>query len=138
LAGERILVVDDETAISELVCEALKRQDSGLNTAADGDTALEKAEASLPEPHPAGPHAAEARRLGGLPRLKNQPETKRIPIMMLTARAGRKGSDRGAEIGADDYLKKPFSLGELVARTKALIRRSVPKRLSKRPSRSAP
>jgi len=126
LAGERILVVDDETAISELVCEALKRQGFRVDTAADGDTALEKAEASLPDlilldlmlPRLDGWEVCR--------RLKNQPETKRIPIMMLTARRDEREVIAGLEIGADDYLKKPFSLGELVARTKALIRRSVP------------
>jgi two-component system phosphate regulon response regulator PhoB/two-component system alkaline phosphatase synthesis response regulator PhoP len=126
LAGERILVVDDEPAILELVSEALKRQGFRLDTASDGDTALEKAETTLPDlilldlmlPKLDGWEVCR--------RLKNQASTKRIPILMLTARRDEREVIAGLEIGADDYMKKPFSLGELVARVKALLRRSAP------------
>ncbi len=126
MAGERILVVDDELAISELVSEALKRQGFRVETASDGDSALEKAETTLPDlilldlmlPKLDGWEVCR--------RLKNQPSTKRIPIMMLTARRDEREVIAGLEIGADDYLKKPFSLGELIARVKALLRRSLP------------
>ncbi|MFA0888324.1 MAG: response regulator transcription factor [Synergistales bacterium] len=126
MAGERILVVDDELAICELVSEALKRQGFRVETASDGDTALEKAETTLPDlilldlmlPRLDGWEVCR--------RLKNQPSTKRIPIMMLTARRDEREVIAGLEIGADDYLKKPFSLGELIARVKALLRRALP------------
>jgi len=126
LAGERILVVDDELAISEMIFEALKRQGFRVDTASDGDSALEKAETTLPDlilldlmlPKLDGWEVCR--------RLKNQPSTKRIPIMMLTARRDEREVIAGLEIGADDYLKKPFSLGELIARVKALLRRSAP------------
>jgi len=132
LAGERILVVDDELAISELVSEALKRQGFRVETASDGDSALEKAETTLPDlilldlmlPKLDGWEVCR--------RLKNQPSTKRIPIMMLTARRDEREVIAGLEIGADDYLKKPFSLGELIARVKALIRRSIPEQASEK------
>jgi two-component system phosphate regulon response regulator PhoB/two-component system alkaline phosphatase synthesis response regulator PhoP len=126
LSGERILVVDDELAISELVSEALKRQGYRVETASDGDSALEKAETTLPDlilldlmlPRLDGWEVCR--------RLKSQAMTRRIPIMMLTARRDEREVVAGLEIGADDYLKKPFSLGELIARVKALLRRSVP------------
>lgn len=132
MAGERILVVDDEPAISELVSEALKRQGYRVDTAADGDTALEKAESTLPDlilldlmlPKLDGWEVCR--------RLKNQALTKRIPILMLTARRDEREVIAGLEIGADDYLKKPFSLGELVARVKALLRRSAPDQASEK------
>lgn len=132
MAGERILVVDDELAISELVSEALKRQGFRVETASDGDSALEKAETTLPDlilldlmlPKLDGWEVCR--------RLKNQPSTKRIPIMMLTARRDEREVIAGLEIGADDYLKKPFSLGELVARVKALIRRSLPEQANEK------
>lgn len=132
MAGERILVVDDELAISELVSEALKRQGFRVETASDGDSALEKAETTLPDlilldlmlPKLDGWEVCR--------RLKNQASTKRIPIMMLTARRDEREVIAGLEIGADDYLKKPFSLGELVARVKALIRRSIPEQASEK------
>jgi len=138
LSGERILVVDDELAISELVSEALKRQGFRVETASDGDSALEKAETTLPDlilldlmlPRLDGWEVCR--------RLKSQPLTKRIPIMMLTARRDEREVVAGLEIGADDYLKKPFSLGELLARVKALLRRSVPEQASEKGAQVGP
>ncbi len=132
MPGERILVVDDEFAICELISEALKRQGYRVDTASDGDTALDKAEATLPDlllldlmlPRLDGWEVCR--------RLKAQESTKRIPIMMLTARRDEKDLVAGLEIGADDYLRKPFSLGELVARAKALIRRATPEQASEK------
>lgn len=132
MSGERILVVDDEFAICELISEALKRQGYRVDTASDGDTALDKAEATLPDlllldlmlPRLDGWEVCR--------RLKAQESTKRIPIMMLTARRDEKDLVAGLEIGADDYLRKPFSLGELVARAKTLIRRATPEQASEK------
>lgn len=138
MAGERILVVDDELAISELVSEALKRQGFRVETASDGDTALEKAETTLPDlilldlmlPRLDGWEVCR--------RLKSQAATRKIPIMMLTARRDEREVIAGLEIGADDYLKKPFSLGELIARVKALLRRSAPEQATEKGTQVGP
>jgi two-component system phosphate regulon response regulator PhoB len=63
-------------------------------------------------------------------RLRNRPETQSLPIILLTARADEADRDRGLTTGADDYITKPFSVQELMARIKALLRRSVPERVS--------
>jgi two-component system phosphate regulon response regulator PhoB len=63
-------------------------------------------------------------------RLRNRPETQSLPIILLTARGEEADRVRGLTTGADDYITKPFSVQELMARIKALLRRSVPERVS--------
>ena len=122
MPGERILVVEDERSIADLVAEALKRQGYRVETAGDGDQALEAAESTLPDliildlmlPKLDGWEVCR--------RLREEDTTRRIPIIMLTARRDEKDVVAGLELGADDYLRKPFSLAELLARVKAHLR----------------
>ena len=122
MPGERIRVVEDERSIADLVAEALKRQGYRVETAGDGDQALEAAETTLPDliildlmlPKLDGWEVCR--------RLREEDTTRRIPIIMLTARRDEKDVVAGLELGADDYLRKPFSLAELLARVKAHLR----------------
>lgn len=126
VAGQRILVVEDEEAILEIVSQALRRNGYEITSASDGDSALEKAFALRPDlvildlmlPKMDGWEVCR--------RLRADKETAAIPILMLTARRDEKDVVEGLDIGADDYMKKPFSLAELTARVRALLRRSSP------------
>lgn len=120
----RILIVDDEKGIQDIVSQALKRRGYETLVASDGDTALDLAFASRPDliildlmlPRMDGWEVCR--------RLKSNKETATIPIIMLTARRGEMDVVEGLELGADDYMKKPFSLAELVARVGVLLRRN--------------
>ena len=118
--SSRILVVDDEPAILDSVSYALKREGFDVAGVGDGEVALETA------------------RTGGydlvvldsmLPSLSGTEVCRRlraespIPILMLTARASEVDRVVGLELGADDYVTKPFSMAELVSRVRALLRR---------------
>lgn len=118
----QILVVDDEAPIRELLSFNLKKSGYKVEMAADGRTALQKApeadlvllDIMLPE-------------VDGLEvcrQLKVDPQTSGIPIIMLTAKAEEIDRVLGLELGADDYVVKPFSMRELLARVKAVLRRS--------------
>lgn len=118
----RILVVDDESSIRELLEFNLKKNGYEVITAADGRQALKLApgmdlillDLMLPE-------------VDGLTvcrRLKADERTASIPVIMLTAKAEEIDKVLGLELGADDYVVKPFSMRELMARIKAVLRRS--------------
>lgn len=118
----KILVVDDEQSIRELLEFNLKKNGYETLTAADGREALQKAEGTdlilldlmLPE-------------IDGIEvcrRLKTAVKMADIPIIMLTAKAEEVDRIIGLEMGADDYVAKPFSMRELMARIKAVLRRS--------------
>ena len=118
----KVLVVDDEQSIRELLAFQLQQQGYEVLLAADGREALAKAAGTdlilldlmLPE-------------IDGLEvcrRLKADKETARIPIIMLTAKAEEIDKVLGLELGADDYVVKPFSVRELLARVKAVLRRA--------------
>jgi two-component system phosphate regulon response regulator PhoB len=125
MAKERILVVDDEEDILELVRFHLAREGYQLVLAASGEEALKKAgrEAldlivlDLMLPGLDGLEVAKA--------LKNDAKTKAVPIIMLTAKGEDADVVSGLEIGADDYITKPFSPRVLTARVKAVLRRRV-------------
>ena len=118
----KILAVDDEDSIRELLEMQLKRNGYETLTAADGKAALEQAaqadlvllDVMLP-----GIDGFEVCR-----RLKADPSTQAIPVIMLTAKAEEIDKVLGLELGADDYMVKPFSVRELLARIKAVLRRS--------------
>lgn len=120
----KILIVEDEADIADLVKYHLEREGLTARTVADGKQALEL----IVREHPdlivldlmlPGTDGLEVCR-----RLRAQSATQRIPIIMLTARAEEVDRILGLEMGADDYVPKPFSPRELVARIKAVLRRA--------------
>lgn len=124
--NDYILVVDDERAIRDMVCMALAQEMYQWAEASDAH----KAETLIKQNPPSlilldwmmpGISGIDFAR-----KLRRMPETTNIPIIMLTAKTEEDNVIRGLESGADDYLTKPFSPRELVARIKALLRRSTP------------
>ncbi|EMS73734.1 response regulator transcription factor [Ruminiclostridium cellobioparum] len=118
---KKILVVDDEPSLRDLVELVLKREKYEVATAADGKTALAMAEAFKPDlilldimlPDMSGHQVC-----------KQLNTNKRIPTIMVTARHETIDKVLGLELGADDYVTKPFEIMELLARIKALLRRA--------------
>ena len=124
MARENVLVVDDEEDILELVSYNLAKEGYEVECVGTGEAALEAARARLPDlvildlmlP---GTDGLEVCKL-----LKSDPRTAAIPVVMLTARGEEADVVTGLELGADDYVTKPFSPRVLVARAKAVLRRS--------------
>jgi len=118
----RILVVDDEPDVLELVVFHLEKEAYRVDVANTGDRALMMARENLPsllvlDLMLPGINGLEICRL-----LKRDPKTRDIPILMLTARASEEDRVKGLELGAHDYVTKPFSPRELVLRIKNLLR----------------
>ncbi|HEX6975387.1 MAG TPA: response regulator transcription factor [Vicinamibacterales bacterium] len=121
----RVLVVEDEHDIAALIKHALERSgDANVEIVGSGDTAL-RAAAELPPdlvildlnlPVLSGTEVCRI--------LRARPATATTPILMLTARTSESDRVAGLDLGADDYVSKPFSLRELAARVRALLRRS--------------
>ncbi len=117
----RILLVDDDTELGDLVREYLAREDFSLEVEADGTRAVDRAltgdyrlvvlDVMLPG-------------VSGFDILRNLRAASRIPVLMLTARGDDVDRIVGLELGADDYLSKPFNPRELVARIRAILRRA--------------
>src|SRR5215467_7982452 len=117
----RILVVEDEPRLLRNLAKALREEGYAVDTADAGDDGLYKAETYN---YDALVLDVMLPRLDGwevLGRLRKQKQT---PVLMLTARDATKDRVKGLDTGADDYLVKPFDLPELLARLRALIRRS--------------
>lgn len=124
--ARRILVVEDETPIREMVSFVLEQNGYQPLEAESYDGALSR----LCEPYP-DLILLDWMLPGGsgiqlIKHLKREPATRDIPVMMLTARGEEEDRVRGLEVGADDYIIKPFSPKELVARIKAVMRRISP------------
>jgi two-component system phosphate regulon response regulator PhoB len=120
----RILVVEDEQAIREMIGFALRKADLCVDEAGDAEQALVVVASNPPDlvlldwmlPGMSGVDLAR--------RLRREDVTAKLPIIMLTARVGESDRVRGLEVGADDYITKPFSPRELVARIHAVLRRT--------------
>ena len=121
-----VLVVEDEDALSTLLEYNLAKEGYQVALAADGEEALIKADEKLPDlvildwmlPKVSGIEVCR--------RLRQRPETRNVPIIMLTARGEETDRIRGLDTGADDYVVKPFSMSELTARVRAVLRRIRP------------
>ena len=122
--AETILLVDDDAMLRETLALSLRGSGFEVLTAADGLTALAEAQARAPNLVILDLMLPE---LDGLTVCRTLRQTADMPILMLTARTGELDKIVGLESGADDYLTKPFSVGELLARIRALLRRSGPR-----------
>ncbi|UAA38007.1 phosphate regulon transcriptional regulator PhoB [Paraneptunicella aestuarii] len=124
--SKRILVVEDEAPIRDMVKFVLEQSDYDVIEAEDFDVGLQKVKEPYPDlvlldwmlPGGSGIQLAK--------KLKQHEHTRDIPIIMLTARGEEEDKVRGLDAGADDYVTKPFSPKELVARIKAVMRRASP------------
>ncbi len=115
-----ILVVDDETTLRETVAEALEADGFAVTTAADGRAALERFRADSPDLVLLDLMLPE---ISGIEVCRIIRAESSVPIIMLTARGSELDKVVGLELGADDYVTKPFSLRELSARIRAIFRR---------------
>ncbi len=126
----RVLVVEDESAIAELIAINLRHNGMMPMLAADGDAAQKHIDDVLPDvilldwmlPGQSGIELAR--------RWRTDPRTKTTPILMLTARGDEPDKIAGLDAGADDYITKPFSTQELLARIRAVLRRRAPEQAS--------
>jgi two-component system, OmpR family, phosphate regulon response regulator PhoB len=121
-----LLVVEDEDALATLLDYNLGKEGFRVERAADGEEGLLKIEEEVPDlivldwmlPKVSGVEVCR--------QLRARPDTRRTPVIMLTARGEEADKVRGLDTGADDYVVKPFAMGELTARIRALLRRSRP------------
>lgn len=120
----KVLVVDDEPDAVELIEFNLKAAGFDVVTAADGQEALKKAQSTLPQLILLDLMLPEVDGFEVCKQLRKNPNTANIPIIMLTAKAAEIDRVLGLELGADDYVTKPFSPRELVLRVKNLLKRN--------------
>ena len=124
MAAKKILVVEDEPDIRKLVHYNLAQERFKVIEAEDGEKALKLVQREKPHLIVLDLMLPGLSGLELCRNLRERPETSQIPILMLTAKAGEADRIVGLEMGADDYLTKPFSPRELVARVKAILRRT--------------
>ncbi len=120
---KKILIVEDEQDILQLVKLYLEKEGFRTTTAVNGAEALKKVKEDKPDLIVLDLMLPELDGLEVCKRLRSVPETAMLPIIMLTAKAEESDTIIGLELGADDYVAKPFSPKALVARIKALLRR---------------
>jgi two-component system phosphate regulon response regulator PhoB len=126
VAKPHLVVVEDEAALIELLRYNFEKEGFRVTTAVDGEAALVTVAEAKPDlvildwmlPHVSGLEVCR--------QLRRKAETRDLPIIMLTARGEETDRVRGLEVGADDYVAKPFSPSELVARVRAVLRRAKP------------
>ena len=124
--GRSILIVEDEKEIRDLLVHYLRREGFSPTVAPDGETGWEKARTEEPELILLDILLPGMDGLDLLRKIRTDPATSRTPVVMLTAKGDETDRIIGLELGADDYIPKPFSPREVVARIKAVIRRSAP------------
>jgi two-component system, OmpR family, phosphate regulon response regulator PhoB len=125
-----ILIVEDEEALTEVLRYNLEAEGYEVETVTRGDEADVRLKERVPDlvlldwmlPGLSGIELCR--------RLRTRPETRQLPIIMLTARGEESERVRGLATGADDYIVKPFSVPELSARVRALLRRAIPERIA--------
>lgn len=117
----RVLVIEDEEDLLRGLARSLRAEGYAVDTASDGEIGLRKAEDT---PYDAIILDVMLPAMDGWVLLETIRQSKKTPVLMLTARDGPRERIRGLDLGADDYLVKPFDLGELLARLRAIIRRS--------------
>ncbi len=123
-ARHRVLVVEDERDIRELLRYTLEQEGFVVDEAADADAAIERIARRTPDLMVLDVMLPGMSGLELCRRLRAQPPTATLPILMLTAKGAEVDRVLGLEMGADDYVVKPFSPREVVARVRALLRRA--------------
>ena len=126
----RILIAEDEDSLTLLLRYNLEAEGYAVDSVARGDEAELRLREAVPDlvlldwmlPGLSGIELCR--------RIRNRPETERLPVIMLTARGEESERVRGLATGADDYIVKPFSVPELIARVRALLRRASPERVA--------
>ena len=124
MGKEKILVVDDEKDIIELLQYNLEKEGYRISCAYSGEKCLENVKTELPDLILLDLMLPEIDGLDVCKFLKNNPQTSHIPIIMLTAKGEETDIVLGLELGADDYITKPFKVRELLARVKTVLRRT--------------
>jgi len=133
MANENILVVDDEEDVLELVRYNLDKSGYQVETATSGEEALAKARRKLPNLLILDLMLPGMDGLEVCKKLKNDTKTEGLPIIVLTAKGEETDIVTGLELGADDYVTKPFSPKVLIARVRRILRRAVSRELEKSP-----
>ncbi len=122
--SDRVLVADDDPDILTVVKINLELDGFEVDTAVDGEDAMQKATSTPPNVIILDIMMPRMDGLTALHRLRSQAGTANIPIILLTARGLPEDRVRGLELGADDYITKPFDITELAARVRAVLRRT--------------
>ena len=125
--SKRLLIVEDDRSITELLKFHFAREGFTVTSTGNGEEALILIEEVKPDLVILDWMIEETSGLEVCRRLRRRPDTATLPIIMLTARGDEEDRVRGLETGADDFVAKPFSPRELVARAMALLRRTHPK-----------
>ena len=126
MSKKTLLLVEDDKALAELLIWHFEREEFEVTRTADGEEALLLAEESPPDIVILDWMIEGVSGIEVCRRLRRNPATANVPIIMLTARGEEADRIRGLETGADDYVTKPFSPGELIARVGAVLRRVRP------------
>ena len=121
-----VLVVEDESALADLLKYNLEKEGYRVTLAGDGEEALLAADENPPDLVVLDWMLPKAPGIEVCRRLRARQETRNTPIVMLTARTEESDRIRGLDMGADDYITKPFSMSELLARIRAVMRRIRP------------
>jgi two-component system phosphate regulon response regulator PhoB len=122
----RILVVEDDDALGTLLRYNLEREGYSVAVATDGEEALMQSEETLPDLVVLDWMLPKVSGIEVCRRLRQRPQSRNVPIIMLTARGEESDRIRGLDTGADDYVVKPFAVTELAARIRAVLRRLRP------------
>jgi two-component system alkaline phosphatase synthesis response regulator PhoP len=133
MANEKILVVDDEEDVLELVRYNLDKNGYRIEAATTGEDAIKKARTKLPDLIILDLMLPGIDGLEVCRKLKSDSKTQNIPIIMLTAKGEETDIVTGLELGADDYVTKPFSPKVLIARVRRILHRAVARDLEKAP-----
>ena len=125
LDSKNILVVEDDSDIRELISFNLKNEGHQVFEAKDGEAGIDKAREKLPDLILLDLMLPGIQGLDVCRIIKSDQETKKIPIIMVTALGQEEDIVKGLETGADDYITKPFSIKVLIARVNAVLKRSI-------------
>ena len=126
MSKTKVLIVEDEEPISTVLEYNLGKEDFETRISADGEDAILKVAEFHPDIVVLDWMLPKISGIEVCRRLRQNPETRNLPIIMLTARSEESDRIRGLETGTDDYLTKPFSTAELIARVRAVLRRIRP------------